>query len=205
MICFFLYLRLTFAGHYEEADEANYGFNYGVNDAQTGDIKSQTETRDGGVVRGSYSVVDPDGFKRTVTYTADEKNGFQAIVNRERIDNYQPPTYHAPFHSSPSRTDDHPSYPDIYQNFPPQPPYIDFPREQSPSNIDQDYYHKEHYSQNDQSYHQIPASEDYFQQEQSEIVNHSFDQYQIPEKEIVKAEGTLPGSDYFYKNHRVNN
>ncbi|XP_022222584.2 uncharacterized protein LOC111074188 [Drosophila obscura] len=60
-----------------------YDFSYGVQDSLTGDIKSHQETRDGGNVVGSYSVLDADGFKRTVTYTADDINGFNAVVQRE--------------------------------------------------------------------------------------------------------------------------
>ncbi|KAL0266554.1 UNVERIFIED_CONTAM: hypothetical protein PYX00_009064 [Menopon gallinae] len=57
-----------------------YSFNYGVNDAHTGDIKQQTEHRDGDVVKGQYSLVEPDGSVRTVDYTADPINGFNAVV-----------------------------------------------------------------------------------------------------------------------------
>lgn len=52
-----------------------YAYKYGVSDYHTGDVKSQHETRDGDVVKGSYSVVEPDGTVRTVEYTADSKNG----------------------------------------------------------------------------------------------------------------------------------
>jgi hypothetical protein len=56
-------------------DHPRYSFNYGVTDHHTGDIKSQSETRDGGVVKGQYSLVEPDGSIRTVDYTADDING----------------------------------------------------------------------------------------------------------------------------------
>ncbi|CAH0557214.1 unnamed protein product [Brassicogethes aeneus] len=59
-----------------------YSFKYGVSDYHTGDIKSQHETRDGDVVKGQYSVVEPDGSVRTVEYTADEHNGFNAVVHK---------------------------------------------------------------------------------------------------------------------------
>ncbi|KAJ3653436.1 hypothetical protein Zmor_012688 [Zophobas morio] len=59
-----------------------YDFSYGVEDHHTGDIKSQHETRDGDVVKGSYSVVDPDGTHRTVHYSADHHSGFNAVVER---------------------------------------------------------------------------------------------------------------------------
>ncbi|RZC35014.1 cuticle protein 7 [Asbolus verrucosus] len=59
-----------------------YEFNYGVQDAHTGDHKTQHEVRDGDVVKGSYSLVEPDGTTRTVHYTADHHNGFNAVVER---------------------------------------------------------------------------------------------------------------------------
>ncbi|CAH2245914.1 jg27789 [Pararge aegeria aegeria] len=62
-----------------------YSFAYDVQDGVTGDSKSQHETRDGDVVQGSYSVVDPDGTKRTVDYTADPHNGFNAVVRKEAL------------------------------------------------------------------------------------------------------------------------
>ncbi|XP_014364171.2 larval cuticle protein A2B isoform X1 [Papilio machaon] len=70
----------------EEYDaHPQYSFAYDVQDGLTGDSKSQHETRDGDVVHGSYSVVDPDGTKRTVDYTADPHNGFNAVVNKEPV------------------------------------------------------------------------------------------------------------------------
>ncbi|KAG7189080.1 hypothetical protein KM043_008659 [Ampulex compressa] len=59
-----------------------YSFNYGVIDGYTGDSKSAWEERDGDTVKGEYSVVEADGSIRTVTYTADDHNGFNAIVTR---------------------------------------------------------------------------------------------------------------------------
>jgi hypothetical protein len=80
-------------GHHEAAydhhDEVvdyyappKYAYKYGVNDYHTGDVKSQHETRDGDVVKGSYTLVEPDGSVRTVDYTADKHNGFNAVVHR---------------------------------------------------------------------------------------------------------------------------
>ena len=66
-----------------------YSFNYGVHDGLTGDVKSQHEVRDGGVVKGQYSLVEPDGSVRTVDYTADDINGFNAVVSKSA------PTIHA--------------------------------------------------------------------------------------------------------------
>ncbi|XP_075148428.1 larval cuticle protein A2B-like [Haematobia irritans] len=75
---------------YAKADDEfdphpQYKYGYGVNDAVSGDSKSQVEERDGDVVRGEYSLIDADGFKRTVQYTADDVNGFNAVVHREPL------------------------------------------------------------------------------------------------------------------------
>ncbi|PSN41644.1 hypothetical protein C0J52_10501 [Blattella germanica] len=59
-----------------------YSFAYDIQDALTGDAKSQHESRDGDVVQGSYSLVEPDGTVRTVEYTADPVNGFNAVVHK---------------------------------------------------------------------------------------------------------------------------
>ncbi|XP_014243859.1 larval cuticle protein A2B-like [Cimex lectularius] len=68
----------------EEYDpHPQYSFSYSVNDALTGDSKGQTETRDGDVVHGSYSLVEADGSRRVVDYTADPVNGFNAVVHKE--------------------------------------------------------------------------------------------------------------------------
>ncbi|KAF6207125.1 hypothetical protein GE061_018385 [Apolygus lucorum] len=59
-----------------------YSYAYDIQDALTGDSKSQHESRDGDVVQGSYSLVEPDGSVRTVDYTADPVNGFNAVVHK---------------------------------------------------------------------------------------------------------------------------
>ncbi|KAJ8941010.1 hypothetical protein NQ318_006439 [Aromia moschata] len=59
-----------------------YTFKYGVKDYHTGDIKSQQESRDGDVVKGQYSLVEPDGSVRTVEYSADKHSGFNAVVHK---------------------------------------------------------------------------------------------------------------------------
>ncbi|XP_018791340.1 PREDICTED: larval cuticle protein A2B-like isoform X5 [Bactrocera latifrons] len=70
----------------EEYDpHPQYKFSYGVDDKLTGDSKSQVEERDGDVVHGEYSLIDADGYKRTVQYSADPINGFNAVVNREPL------------------------------------------------------------------------------------------------------------------------
>lgn len=62
-----------------------YAFNYGVNDPLTGDNKHHEETRNGDIVKGSYSLVEADGTRRVVHYTADPVNGFNAVVNKEPV------------------------------------------------------------------------------------------------------------------------
>ncbi|XP_073975205.1 uncharacterized protein [Rhodnius prolixus] len=72
------------AAKVEEYDpHPQYSFSYSVNDALTGDNKGQTETRDGDVVQGSYSLIEADGSRRVVDYTADPVNGFNAVVHKE--------------------------------------------------------------------------------------------------------------------------
>ncbi|XP_068086137.1 cuticle protein 21-like [Anabrus simplex] len=59
-----------------------YSYAYDVQDALTGDSKNQQESRSGDVVQGSYSLAEPDGTIRTVEYTADPVNGFNAVVHK---------------------------------------------------------------------------------------------------------------------------
>jgi hypothetical protein len=59
-----------------------YSYSYSINDANTGDVKSHEETRSGDTVQGSYSVVESDGSVRRVDYSADDVNGFNAVVHR---------------------------------------------------------------------------------------------------------------------------
>ncbi|XP_058449536.1 cuticle protein 8-like [Malaya genurostris] len=65
---------------------AQYQFAYEVHDDQTGDVKSQQEERSGDNVKGVYTLIDADGFRRIVEYTADEQNGFNAVVRREPLE-----------------------------------------------------------------------------------------------------------------------
>ncbi|KAJ8943447.1 hypothetical protein NQ314_009729 [Rhamnusium bicolor] len=70
----------------EEYDpHPQYNYAYQVQDSLTGDSKSQHEVRDGDVVQGSYSLIDADGFKRTVEYASDPHTGFNAVVHREPL------------------------------------------------------------------------------------------------------------------------
>jgi hypothetical protein len=62
----------------------NYDFKYEVHDEKTGDIKRQFETVSNGQTKGQYSLIDSDGYRRLVEYTADSQNGFEAKVTREK-------------------------------------------------------------------------------------------------------------------------
>lgn len=74
IVCFF-FARL-------QDENPRYAYEYSVDDSYTGDKKSQKEERDGEVVKGEYSLVEPDGSVRTVTYYADWDNGFFANVSK---------------------------------------------------------------------------------------------------------------------------
>ncbi|KAJ8731921.1 hypothetical protein PYW08_014651 [Mythimna loreyi] len=70
--------------HYEGHDthaHPKYEYSYSVADPHTGDHKSQHESRDGDAVHGYYSLLQPDGSVRKVEYTADDHNGFNAVVH----------------------------------------------------------------------------------------------------------------------------
>ncbi|KAK7580755.1 hypothetical protein V9T40_001384 [Parthenolecanium corni] len=88
----------------------NYSFEYHVADPTTGDTKSQSETRTGDAIQGSYSLVEPDGTTRTVDYTADDVQGFVAHVSKTGgtapaanvAPKYVAPVaYHAPVYHAP--------------------------------------------------------------------------------------------------------
>lgn len=61
-----------------------YDFSYSVSDPHTGDHKSQHESRDGDVVHGYYNLLQPDGSVREVKYSADDHNGFNALVHKQQ-------------------------------------------------------------------------------------------------------------------------
>ena len=92
VIVFFAFVAVASAGvivkqvvHAAPEAPANYDFNYAVDEALTGDVHSQRETAENGVIHGSYRLNDADGFVRIVEYTADDVNGFQANVHREPL------------------------------------------------------------------------------------------------------------------------
>ncbi|KAG8248598.1 hypothetical protein J6590_036956 [Homalodisca vitripennis] len=84
----------------------SYSYSYDIKDALTGDSKTQHESRQGDVVQGSYSLVEPDGTLRVVDYTADPVNGFNAVVHKEpavaAVKAYAAPAYAAPAYAAPA-------------------------------------------------------------------------------------------------------
>ncbi|KAM7363280.1 ccp84Ac [Cochliomyia hominivorax] len=112
-------LQKSFAAHEEYPDDPHpkYNFAYEVEDAVSGDSKSQTESRDGDVVHGEYSLTDADGFRRTVKYTADDVHGFNAVVHREPISGHKIITASAhasPVHVTPVHTTQYHHEPSAY-------------------------------------------------------------------------------------------
>lgn len=79
------YDKITKAIFPEPTSVPIYSYNYIVDDPRSGDTKSHQEIRQGNVVKGSYSFIEPDGTRRTVDYTVDSVNGFNAIVKKELI------------------------------------------------------------------------------------------------------------------------
>ncbi|XP_068630576.1 adult-specific cuticular protein ACP-20-like [Battus philenor] len=67
-------------GHVDYYAHPKYEFDYKVVDPHTGDKKSQHEYRDGDVVKGVYSLHEPDGSVRVVEYHGDKHSGFHADV-----------------------------------------------------------------------------------------------------------------------------
>ncbi|XP_018322279.1 uncharacterized protein LOC108734997 [Agrilus planipennis] len=78
--------------HYEhsyapahEYKNHDYSFSYGVKDLHSGDVKQQWEKKEGDTVKGSYSLIEPDGRVRIVDYHADKENGFTATVKHKGV------------------------------------------------------------------------------------------------------------------------
>jgi hypothetical protein len=72
----------------EDADfdpNPQYTFSYYVSDSVTGDNKAQSESRNGDLVQGAYTLIEPDGTRRTVEYTSDPVNGFNAVVHKDPV------------------------------------------------------------------------------------------------------------------------
>ncbi|XP_023172902.2 cuticle protein 8 [Drosophila hydei] len=147
-------------GHeiYPDDPHPKYNFAYDVQDAVSGDSKRQVESRDGDVVQGEYSLDDADGFRRTVKYTADSVNGFNAVVHREPLGHthhklivaapavpvqyHQPaataPAYVAPTYAAPTYNVHHDHEPQHHQH---QDHYAGYDSLAPSNHVAHDYYH----------------------------------------------------------------
>lgn len=65
---------------FQNSPSPNYHFGFDVKDDLYTNYQNRDEQKEGDKISGSYSVVDSDGFIRTVKYTADPKEGFKAEV-----------------------------------------------------------------------------------------------------------------------------
>lgn len=84
-----VYKQATLVKQVEHEEPANYDFKYEVHDPQTGDVKQQHETSNNGAISGQYSLIEADGQRRIVDYTADDVHGFNANVRRESVEGHQ--------------------------------------------------------------------------------------------------------------------
>lgn len=66
-----------------------YEFGYRVHDSYTGSDFGQSEHRDGGMTKGSYHVLLPDGRHQTVNYWSDD-SGFHAKVKYDGVAKHYP-------------------------------------------------------------------------------------------------------------------
>lgn len=63
-----------------------FAFDYAVSDPATANEHSHKAVSDGDVTRGEYRVQLPDGRTQVVRYTADWKNGYNAEVSNNEIE-----------------------------------------------------------------------------------------------------------------------
>jgi hypothetical protein len=68
-----------------------FDFNYAVKDDEYRVDQSHNAASDGDIVRGEYRVLLPDGRTQVVSYTADWKNGYNAVVTYEGTATEEPP------------------------------------------------------------------------------------------------------------------
>ncbi|CAB3376596.1 Hypothetical predicted protein [Cloeon dipterum] len=61
----------------------NYDFRYAAQDAMTGNYQVQEEHCEDGKVSGTYSMSDPNGDLRVITYVSDKRGNFQSEVRIE--------------------------------------------------------------------------------------------------------------------------
>ncbi|XP_017778972.1 PREDICTED: uncharacterized protein LOC108564433 isoform X3 [Nicrophorus vespilloides] len=65
-------------------NEVSYSFKYSVDEPKLGIVTHHWEERNGGKVRGGYSLLEPNGKVRVVEYQVDGNKGFKAFVTFRR-------------------------------------------------------------------------------------------------------------------------
>ncbi|EAT34226.1 AAEL013511-PA [Aedes aegypti] len=85
--------------------EPNYSYSYVVRDDKSGDRKSQHESRQGDQVRGQYRMMESDGTERIVDYSADDRNGFNAVVRHQPEQHQHPVPILVAVHAVPIQAD----------------------------------------------------------------------------------------------------
>lgn len=82
MVHFNLFFHILIKRFYFTLSQPNaqYQFSFDISDDESTNYHNRKEQRDGEKISGSYSVVDSDGFIRTVTYTADPEEVFIYLI-----------------------------------------------------------------------------------------------------------------------------
>ena len=102
-----------------------YSFAYVVKDDPSYNDFGHSETSDGKIVTGSYSVVLPDGRKQTVTYKVDAYSGYVAEVKYEGVAKYPEykayaaPAAYKPTYSAPAPIVEYKTSPPVEYQAPP--------------------------------------------------------------------------------------
>merc|ERR1739838_569301 len=75
----------------EDLSPEPYGYQYGVEDAETNNSFQKSESADtSGAVTGSYVIALPDGRIQTTKYSADPVLGYRAVVTYQGSPVYPP-------------------------------------------------------------------------------------------------------------------
>ncbi|XP_053648619.1 larval cuticle protein A2B [Cherax quadricarinatus] len=103
------------AAHPDDSDEVveppKYGYEWNVQDGETGNDFAHQEARDLENTKGSYTIQLPDGRRQTVTYYVDGDSGFVADVqysgearypDSSEVGKYQAPSAPRPVYGAPN-------------------------------------------------------------------------------------------------------
>ncbi|XP_063605526.1 cuticle protein 19-like isoform X1 [Penaeus indicus] len=92
-----VYDARTSHSFHPDPDEVHepYDFTYTVRNDESGADFAHSEASDGASVRGSYTVLLPDGRRQTVTYVVDSQTGYTARVSYSG-EAHRPATFGSP-------------------------------------------------------------------------------------------------------------